>query len=51
MKTIRHIYRKHATTIDCLTCIAVSFLCVLGIILCIIHGETIDTFYPNRFQP
>lgn len=51
MKTLhlRHYYRKHATTIDCLLCIAIGFICVLGIILCAIYGPTIDNYYPNNF--
>lgn len=49
MNPIRHLYRKHATTIDCIACIVIPILCVIAIILCIIYGATIDNFLPNKF--
>jgi hypothetical protein len=51
MKTLhlRILYRKHATIIDCLLSIAIGIFSIIGIILCIIHGDNIDAFYPNRF--
>lgn len=49
MKAIRYIYRKHATTIDCIACIVVPILCMIAIIICVIYGATIDNFLPNQF--
>lgn len=51
MKTLhlRHYYRKHATTIECILCLAIGVACITGIILCVIHGATIDNFLPNKF--
>jgi len=47
MKTIRHIYRAHATTIDCIACLVIPWLIITAIILCVIHGATIDNFFPH----
>jgi hypothetical protein len=51
MKTLhlRLYYRKHATLIECLACIAITILFITAIILCVIHGATIDNFLPNNF--
>ena len=48
-KILRLNYRKHETIIDCIICIAVPVIIITAIILCIIHGATIDNFLPNKF--
>jgi hypothetical protein len=46
---LRHYYRKHAITIECILCIAIGVASITAIILCVIHGATIDNFLPNNF--